>query len=146
MDKSIVDRFWDHVQVLGPDQCWLWTSPPNRQGYGQFWLPGNKVVQAHRFALQLTSGRDPNGYTVKHHCNNPMCCNPAHLYVVEWAQAAGGNAGQKAGRAALTEALARRIRAFLASGQYGTSQLATIFGVTPSAITQIAQRKTYAHV
>lgn len=146
MDKSIVERFWNNVEILGPDQCWNWQSPPTKMGYGQFWLPGNRNVLAHRFALELTSGRNANGYKVGHHCDNPLCCNPAHLYVAEWAKKPHGNAGSKNHTARLSGLIARRIRAWVASNVFTQSQLARAYKVTPGAINQIINRSTYSHV
>jgi hypothetical protein len=39
------------------------------------------MVQAHRVAYQLANGAIPAGKHVLHMCDNPICCNPAHLYL-----------------------------------------------------------------
>lgn len=31
--------------------CWLWTGPPDKDGYGRFWLAG-KTRKAHRVAYE----------------------------------------------------------------------------------------------
>lgn len=38
-----------------------------------------RKVFVHRVAWALAHGRWPTGQ-VLHHCDNPPCCNPAHLY------------------------------------------------------------------
>ena len=36
---------------------------------------------AHRMAWILANGEIPEGKYVCHHCDNPPCCNPDHLYI-----------------------------------------------------------------
>ena len=72
-------RFWDKVDVRGPDDCWEWQAYV-RRGYGQFKLDG-KDQQAHRVAYLLEVGEIPAGMAVAHLCHNSRCCNPAHLQV-----------------------------------------------------------------
>lgn len=69
-------RFWSRVDRRGPDECWLWTGARNARGYGVFGLR-NKKVLASRFALW--GGHGPAGRVAMHRCDNPPCCNPAHL-------------------------------------------------------------------
>lgn len=64
----------------GPDACWPWTGG-RIKGYGQTTIHGRRRVYAHRLALMDALGRELlPGYMALHHCDNPPCCNPAHLY------------------------------------------------------------------
>lgn len=77
MDVS--DRFWSKVDIQGPDDCWLWQGNSHVKGYGIFWFEG-KNVRANRHALSITKGPAPfEGALSLHSCDNPPCCNPAHL-------------------------------------------------------------------
>lgn len=82
--RPLVDRFWSKVDRSGgPEACWPFTGSINVQhGYGQFRL-GKQVARAHRVAVVLGDPprEIPAGMYVLHSCDNPRCCNPAHLRV-----------------------------------------------------------------
>lgn len=71
-------RFWIRVDgSAGDDACWPWLGARDPKGYGQ----AGKRWRAHRVAMFLTNGPIPPGMFVCHHCDNPPCCNPAHLFI-----------------------------------------------------------------
>jgi HNH endonuclease/helix-turn-helix protein len=79
---SIADRFHAKVDVQGPEECWLWTAGRDQDGYGQLWdNDAGRSLRAHRVAYELANGPIPEGACVLHRCDNPPCCNPAHLFV-----------------------------------------------------------------
>ena len=45
--------------------------------YGRTWYDGGHIY-AHRLAYMLAVG-PVDGWQVLHTCDNPKCCNPAHL-------------------------------------------------------------------
>jgi hypothetical protein len=75
--KTEAERLWSHVAIGDADACWTWTASVNHAGYGNF---QGTYKLAHRMAWVLANGRDiPTGLVVMHACDNPPCCNPAHL-------------------------------------------------------------------
>ena len=71
-------KFWQRVDKTG--NCWLWTGAQGPNGFGVTrWEDRNQY--AHRVAYELIKGAIPDGLMVLHTCDNPTCCNPAHLFL-----------------------------------------------------------------
>lgn len=79
---SLSDRFWSKVRKSGSDECWNWIAATRRkdEGYGAFWLNG-RHQPASRVAWILSFGEIDRELVVCHKCDNPPCCNPAHLFI-----------------------------------------------------------------
>jgi hypothetical protein len=62
--------------------CWEYAKhrkPPKSYG---FLVVNGRDVGAHRIAWEHANGRRvPDGLHVLHKCDNPPCCNPAHLFI-----------------------------------------------------------------
>ena len=71
------ERFWAMVDKSG--DCWEWTGSCHPKGHGYFGLDG-KVTYAHRVSWTMAYGDLPEGLQVNHHCDNPPCVQPEHLY------------------------------------------------------------------
>ena len=76
-DAVSVSRFWRMVDT-SPDGCWPWRGDTNK-GYGVFHYRG-RLYGAHELALSFSTGeKRVEGLDTCHSCDNPICCNPAHL-------------------------------------------------------------------
>ncbi len=78
-DQESIDRFWGLVDEGNPEDCWPWkgTTMKTAWPYGIFHRGGS--WRAHRIAYVLTIGPIKKGLVIMHSCDNPPCCNPAHL-------------------------------------------------------------------
>jgi hypothetical protein len=82
-DRQIT-RFLSRIPaVIG---CREWSAGRFKKGYGMFnagrWPDGRQDTRyAHRVVWELIHGPIPEGLVVRHSCDNPPCCNPAHLLI-----------------------------------------------------------------
>lgn len=143
--KPLSDRFWVKVNVGAPDECWRWLAYINRHGYGRFRHKGAQT-NAQRVAYELKVGPVPQGMHVLHRCDNPACCNPAHLFLGTNSDNAadrhskGRDAAMEGnGRAKLTAAKAREIR----SSNLSIREAAMAFGVGKSTVHHIRKMHTW---
>lgn len=65
---------------IGPTGCDEWTAHRNKEGYGRFRIQG-QTTGAHRIAWLIAFGPIPHGKHVLHHCDNPPCVLPSHLFL-----------------------------------------------------------------
>lgn len=81
--RRLVARFWAKVRVGAPDECWPWIGATAGGGYGKLLVgryPDKYLEPAHRVAYWLVNGPIPEGMKILHECDNPPCCNEAHLF------------------------------------------------------------------
>lgn len=71
-----IDDFWTHVRKSHEHGCWTWTAKTEPKGYGRW-----RSTLAHRESWRRANGDIPDGLWILHHCDNPPCVNPAHLYL-----------------------------------------------------------------
>lgn len=62
-----------------PGGCWEWCGGRSSQGYGRARI-GNKLQHPHRVVARHFGILTDESLQVCHRCDNPPCCNPAHLF------------------------------------------------------------------
>lgn len=145
----ILERFWSNV-LIG-DGCWEWQAGRNREGYGKFWTPENPNARAHRFAYETEIGPIPDGMHVCHHCDNPPCVRPTHLYLGDDAKNLAdmvlrgrSTRGTRNAHNKLSEAQVLEIRS--RAGRESDCDLAREFGVTSAMVRFIRTRANWRHI
>jgi hypothetical protein len=141
------DRFWTKVRKT--DTCWPWQGSTRGRGYGILGMKrGEKwgSVQAHIFSYALHNGPIPDGLCVLHHCDNPPCVRPSHLFLGTRATNNLDMAMKERATSPLTTAQVRQIRIRYERGGVTQKQLGVEFGVHTGTIKGIIQRRRWAHV
>lgn len=153
--EDVIERFWKKVKISTDSDCWDWTASKNKKGYGTFGT-GKKdngkprIENSHRVAYKIAKGKIPDGRLVCHHCDNPSCCNPSHLFlgthqdnVDDMVQKGRQVKGKKNGRAKLKWPDVQKIRETHLLGETSLSQLARENNVSHTTIINIVNQVTW---
>lgn len=149
-EKDIV-RF--RARIKKTETCWIWIGRQNNR-YGLLRIHRNgkrKYILAHRIAYWLYYGPFDENLLVCHHCDNPACVNPTHLFLgtdkdnSDDKVAKGRHArGAQLPQTKLTEDQVLEIRRDYKKGN--TKELAEKFNITPSNIYAILERRSWKHI
>ena len=160
---SPVDRFWSKVNKNGPipshcpelGQCWVWTGG-RPHGYGRLNV-NREMVPAHRFSYELHYGPLTETLNACHHCDNPACVRPDHLFagtdgdnvrdcIAKGRKVMNPCKGERNGRAVLTGTDVLAIRQQYALGGITLAALGRQYGVTYQQIRAIVCGKEWRHL
>lgn len=157
---TLVERFFSYIDKNGPiapnlgTRCWIWTGCKDENGYGTIRYKG-KNLRAHRVSMEIHSGQVPPDYYTCHHCDNPSCVNPDHLFPGTPADNAQDRdrknrrvdiSGEQSPRAKLSEKQVITIRERYVFENITRKQLAKEFGVSVGCISGIVSGEKWKHL
>lgn len=153
---TLEERFWAKVEKS--DGCWIWQGPPVGGGYGGFRNHG-RTFRAHVLSYIFATGDTsltPKDW-ICHHCDNPPCVNPEHLYKGDAITNAKDTfsrnrnpgfrrQGEQVNGSKLTEVQVLEIRA-LGDGDYEhKKKIAEKYSVSEATVYLILANKTWKHL
>jgi hypothetical protein len=155
-----------HRPELGA--CHVWNACRTKDGYGLVRF-AKKTELAHRVAFLLHNQRWPDSCAL-HHCDNPSCVNPEHLFEgtqldniadrgakrrqsrgeahgasVRQSIKPGARRGERNARSLLTENDVRDIRANYALCRVTQKELGERYGVTQATISSVIRGACWKH-
>lgn len=154
---TFIARFLQKVSKGHSKACWPWLAHRREDGYGWFNYGISKKFTrcwlANRMAFLIANSSIVSGLHVLHTCDNPPCCNPAHLYQGTDADnrrdmIARGRAliGSASPLAILTERDVLDIRSRWKPRLVSQMTLSKEYGVTRSAIQAIIERRNWKQI
>lgn len=149
---AVADIFWARVEKRGIDECWPFSGCTTTSGYGDI-KSHQKRHLAHRVSFEIHKGAIPSGLFVCHSCDNPRCCNPAHLWLgrarenVRDMVAKGRHKppclkGSENGNSKLTAEIVTAMRLDPRPGTH----IAAAYGLSAATVNAIRSGRTWRHI
>lgn len=155
-------RFMSKVSPEPMSGCWLWTGAVNRAGYGMFHVRHDTTTDksyaalAHRVSFELFTGKTLGKYQALHHCDNPSCVNPSHLFAgtpadnvsdmdCKGRRVNNPDRGESHANSKITEREVANMFALRAGGAK-QQQIADLYGISQVQVSNILRGKQWKHI
>ncbi len=156
--ESFVDAYEDQV-IRNDDGCWGWLGAISTAGYSLIFCNGEKKW-GHRFSFEYHEGDIKDKNNICHHCDNPICTNPLHLFQgtmkdnmrdcinkgrFKRAPDESKAKGSMVASSKLKEHEVENIKKMIRDG-VGNKAIASLYNVTDKNISSIRVGKTWKHI
>jgi hypothetical protein len=131
--KNVLERLWLNSIGDHEDECWVCNLKGSTAGHVRIRLDNKSRMMAHRLAYEAHYAEPiPFGFQVNHHCDNPSCFNPKHLYLGNQKDNMIDRANRD--RQNLKRKIPKNKIEYIKQSLKSCKELAKEFGVTPQAI------------
>jgi hypothetical protein len=153
MKTNAIEDFWEKVDKNSSTTgCWEWQGAKDKDGYGNSFHKS----KPHRWIFQYINGPITSQQFVCHHCDNPSCVNPDHLWLgtlqdnhrdmmIKGRHGYGRSPGISNPAAKLTEQQVLEIRDLYKAGM-SRNKLAKKYNMHWTSIHDIVFRNTWCHI
>lgn len=155
---QVKKKFFDRIMPEPNTGCWLWMGGINANGYGVVKSKHNfGFCNSSRLSYFIHNGDYDRAKLVCHHCDNPMCVNPDHLYLGTTQQntddkhrrnRADDRRGERNGRSKLSDEQIEYIRHRyeFKSKKNNAVEIAKDLGVSSTIIYYIVKKQNWGHL
>lgn len=137
------------------NKCWIWKGAKSGDGYGAIKVNG-KQTSIHRQSYKEFIGYIPDGLCICHKCDEPLCCNPEHLFLGTHKQNTKDSVKKNRARclrqngslnpsAKFNEELVKEIKKLFKKG-WMTRDIEDLLGIPHKNLEDIKYNKTWRHV
>lgn len=156
-NTHLIQRMLIERSVVDSSGCWNWTWYKDINGYGKVTID-SKTWLAHRVSYIVFKGEFPDEMFICHHCDNPSCINPDHLFVGTMSDnmkdaydkgilhpANQFKKGEPNVNRKLTNDQVKEIKRLMGLG-YQQKQVAKMYKVAPATIMRIMTKRMYKEI
>lgn len=146
LDRHPRGTAFDDRYEAAPSGCYEWTAGRfSSGGYGEFYVKGQGMVRAHRYAWEREHGPVPEGMFVCHRCDNPPCVRVDHLFLGSPAANAADMASKDRRKGKGSMLSPDDVLAIRSDPRY-QREIAAEYGITQTAVSMIKLRKNWKHL
>lgn len=150
--RNTLQNFWEKIFFpIDSYGCWMWIGTTGTDRYGVFVI-NRKPHRSSRLMWEIRYGEIPSGFCVCHACDNPRCCNPAHLFlgtqgdnIKDKVDKKRQAMGESSGRAILTESDVIEIFRLRHIG-LTHKEISKVFDIDRSHVGDILHSKCWRHL